>query len=92
MLHPPSSRQDTSPVRTSGGRFRTPPSLADNPVSVIGCVILLWDHLLTLGNEIKYIWKLRMGAAKGVFLFNRYFVEGALLYNVYSEFSGFSNA
>ena len=31
-----------------------------------------------------------MGVSKGVFLFNRYFVEGALLYNVYSEFSGFS--
>jgi len=31
-----------------------------------------------------------MGVAKGVFLFNRYFVEGALLYNVYSEFGGFS--
>ena len=26
-----------------------------------------------------------MGVSKGVFLFNRYFVEGALLYNVYSE-------
>ena len=57
---------------------------------MIGCVVLLWDHFLTLSDEIKYIWKLKMGISKGVFLFNRYFVEGALLYNVYSECLGFS--
>jgi len=57
---------------------------------VTGCVVLLWDHLLTLGNEIKYVWGLSMGVSKGIFLFNRYFVEGALLYNVYGKFWGSS--
>ena len=55
-------------------------------VSVIGCVLLLWDHLLTFQDEVKYIWKLPVEFHKLVFLFNRYFVAGSMCFSVYSRF------
>lgn len=58
-------------------------------VSVTGCVILLWDHALTFGDELKYIWKRPIEVSKAVFLFNRYFVEGVMCLNVYGEFQVF---
>lgn len=64
--------------------------LTDALVLVIGCVVLLWDHLLTFGDEIKYIWKLPVEVSKLVFLFNRYLVEASLCCTVYSESGEFS--
>jgi len=64
--------------------------LTDTLVSVGGCVLLLWDHLLTLKDEIKYIWRLPVEFTKLIFLFNRYVVAGILCWSVYSEFAVFS--
>lgn len=58
---------------------------------MIGCVALLWDHMLTLRGEIEYIWKLPIGFSKLAFLFNRYFVEASLCFSVYSEFEDLLN-
>lgn len=60
-------------------------SVADGLFPVIGLVVLLWDHVLTFEEEIKYIWKLPVELGKVVFLFNRYFVEGALCLSAYGE-------
>lgn len=57
---------------------------------MIGCVVLLWDHLLTFRDEIEYMWKLPLEFSKAVFLFNRYFVEVCLCFSLYSEFEDFS--
>lgn len=58
---------------------------------MIGCVVLLWDHLLTFEREVEYIWKLPIEFNKVVFVFNRYIVEAFLFFNACSEFEDFSN-
>ncbi|KAF8210641.1 hypothetical protein K438DRAFT_165307 [Mycena galopus ATCC 62051] len=42
-------------------------------------VVLLYDHLLTLGSEVKLIWPVKMSAPKFLFLFMRYTVPIALI-------------
>lgn len=59
--------------------------LTDILILVIGLVVLLWDHLLTFGDEIKYIWKWPVEVSKIVFIFNRYLVEGSLCCTVYGR-------
>ncbi|KAI0058028.1 hypothetical protein BV25DRAFT_1830590 [Artomyces pyxidatus] len=48
-------------------------------LSAIGLVCLLYDHLLTLSDEIKFIWMAPRSWAKYVFLTNRYVVALCLL-------------
>lgn len=68
---------------------RPPIFLTDNLIAVIGLVLLLWDHVLTFEGELTYIWRLPFELTKVVFVFNRYFVEGALLLVVYGKSEGF---
>ncbi|KAJ6625868.1 hypothetical protein B0H10DRAFT_2211739 [Mycena sp. CBHHK59/15] len=52
-------------------------------VNVATFVILLYDHLLSLGAEVKLIWPAKLTSAKALFLFIRYMVPCAMLiYNV----------
>lgn len=69
---------------------RTLVLLTDTLVSVVGCVLLLWDHLLTLKDEIKYFWRLPVEFTTFIFLSNRYVVAGILCWSVYSEFVALS--
>ncbi|KAJ6464360.1 hypothetical protein C8R45DRAFT_1023812 [Mycena sanguinolenta] len=43
-------------------------------VSVAGYVVLLYDHLLTLDDEVEYIWRANNTVAKILFLILRYLV------------------
>ncbi|KAJ6479708.1 hypothetical protein C8R45DRAFT_1101155 [Mycena sanguinolenta] len=43
-------------------------------VSVAGYVMLLYDHLLTLDDEVEYIWRAKNTIAKVLFLILRYMV------------------
>ncbi|KAF8167046.1 hypothetical protein K438DRAFT_2024958 [Mycena galopus ATCC 62051] len=43
-------------------------------IGVAGLVVLLYDHLLTLDDEVKYIWTAPRTLAKGLFLLLRYMV------------------
>ncbi|QRV75585.1 hypothetical protein RhiJN_03600 [Ceratobasidium sp. AG-Ba] len=43
-------------------------------VSVAFIALLLWDHVITLGDEIALIWPAKFGIVKAIFLFNRYIV------------------
>ncbi|KAF7351580.1 hypothetical protein MSAN_01590500 [Mycena sanguinolenta] len=43
-------------------------------VSVAGYVVLLYDHLLTLDDEVEYVWKADNTVAKVLFLILRYMV------------------
>jgi len=61
----------------------SPSLFATQYCAIAGLVALLWDHLLTLNPEIQLIWKGKFDATKVIFLFNRYFVEGTLIYAVY---------
>lgn len=41
---------------------------------VAGVVVLLFDHVLTFGDELLYIWRAPTSFAKCAFLLNRYLV------------------
>ncbi|KAJ7629886.1 hypothetical protein B0H17DRAFT_1109392 [Mycena rosella] len=59
-------------------------------VNAAAFVILLYDHLLSLGSEINLIWTAKFTSAKAMFLFIRYMVPCALaLYTV--QLSGLSH-
>lgn len=44
----------------------------------------LYDHILTLDREVKYIWSGKFGMHSFFFILNRYGVECGLLYACYS--------
>jgi len=59
-------------------------------VNAAAYVILLYDHLLSLGSEVNLIWSAKNTSAKWLFLFIRYTIPCALtLYTV--QLSGLSN-
>lgn len=47
----------------------------------------LYDHVLTLDQEIDFIWNGTLGLSKLVFFYNRYVTEIILLFVSYSELS-----
>lgn len=49
------------------------------------CVVLLYDHLLTLDDEIQYVWKTKTTVPKVLFLLNRYFVPIVMIVNMYGS-------
>ena len=48
-------------------------------------MVLLYDHVLTFGDEVQYVWSAPATYAKYIFLLNRYFVLGTLLAVAYGE-------
>ncbi|VDB83148.1 unnamed protein product [Peniophora sp. CBMAI 1063] len=43
-------------------------------LSIASVTFLIYDHVLTLGDEVEYIWKAPRNITKYLFLFNRYMV------------------
>lgn len=58
-------------------------------LGAIGLAALLYDHLLTFGDEIKLVWTAPRSFLKWVFLINHYLVEVCLI-AVANEMSGFN--
>ncbi|TFY67264.1 hypothetical protein EVG20_g4004 [Dentipellis fragilis] len=58
-------------------------------LSAIGLVALIYDHILTLPDEIRLIWKAPRSFAKWAFLANRYIVALCLIL-VANELCGFN--
>ena len=48
-------------------------------------MILFYDHLLTFGDEVQYIWSAPSTYAKYIFLLNRYTVLGILIAVAYGK-------
>lgn len=44
-----------------------------------GTVVLLYDHLITLMDEYRFVWKARPSFAKYAFLLNRYVVLSVMV-------------
>ncbi|KAH7925740.1 hypothetical protein BV22DRAFT_1128780 [Leucogyrophana mollusca] len=63
---------------------------ASQYLSAAGLVVLLWDHLLTFGDEVRFIWSAKLSAPKVLFLFNRYVVPIAMIIQAYG-FSGLAS-
>lgn len=53
--------------------------LTSVPEEVSGLVVLLYDHVLTLDQEIQLYWKAPSSFVKWIFLANRYISEACLL-------------
>ncbi|KAF9006984.1 hypothetical protein BDQ17DRAFT_1423075 [Cyathus striatus] len=54
---------------------------AVNLVAASCLTCLLYDHAITLDQEVSKMWPLRMSIPKFLFFINRYLVEGMLLFN-----------
>ncbi|ETW76533.1 hypothetical protein HETIRDRAFT_480662, partial [Heterobasidion irregulare TC 32-1] len=52
-------------------------------LSAAGLVALLYDHLLTINDEIELIWRARNTLPKTLFLINRYLVPILMLVTIY---------
>ena len=44
-----------------------------------GAVVLLYDHIITLPDEYRFVWKANTSFAKYAFLLNRYVVPSVML-------------
>ena len=49
------------------------------PIKAVGLVALLYDHSLTLGDEVNLIWTARRSFLKWIFLTNHYMVGVCLI-------------
>ncbi len=56
--------------------------------------LMIWDHLLTLDQEIDAIWISRNKGylPKLIYVLNRYFAEGVLLYSAYGAHRPFTTS
>ncbi|KAG6373659.1 hypothetical protein JVT61DRAFT_6325 [Boletus reticuloceps] len=77
------------PVPVSGRAGGASPVLSNVPVCFVTLVrrMLLWDHVLTLPDEVELIWRAKLSIPKVLFLLNRYVVPLAMAI-LSNEFSG----
>ncbi|VDB91798.1 unnamed protein product [Peniophora sp. CBMAI 1063] len=56
-------------------------------VGLAAFTILVYDHLITLEDEIEFIWKGRKGPIIWLFFLNRYLVPLSFIINIFAYFS-----
>ncbi|RPD62483.1 hypothetical protein L227DRAFT_609685 [Lentinus tigrinus ALCF2SS1-6] len=56
-------------------------------VGIASFTILVWDHLLTLEDEIKYVWRRKKGPLIWLFFLNRYLTPLGFIVNLFAYFS-----
>jgi len=62
-------------------------SMRTNYMGIASFTILIWDHLVSLSDEIEYVWKGTKGPIVYLFFFIRYFTPLAFSVNLYAYFS-----
>ncbi|KAF7297623.1 hypothetical protein MKEN_01385300 [Mycena kentingensis (nom. inval.)] len=62
-------------------------TLRTNFVGFASFTILVWDHIITFGDEVEYIWKGKKGPIIYLFLLNRYFTPLGFIVNLYAYLS-----
>ncbi|KAI0674253.1 hypothetical protein C8Q78DRAFT_581610 [Trametes maxima] len=55
-------------------------------MTLVGFTALLYDHLVTLTDEVNLIWNSRKGVVSTIFLLNRYCIPVILALDVYESF------
>ncbi|KZV67705.1 hypothetical protein PENSPDRAFT_687930 [Peniophora sp. CONT] len=60
-------------------------------VSLAGLVMILYDHMLTFGDEVELVWKAPRSIARTLFFINRYCVPSMVIGSVHA-FSGISQS
>ncbi|THH30580.1 hypothetical protein EUX98_g3603 [Antrodiella citrinella] len=53
----------------------------------VSFMILVWDHIITLGDEIDYIWKGKKGPIVWLFFINRYLSPLGFIINLFAYLS-----
>lgn len=48
--------------------------------------ILFYDHILSIDDEVEYIWNARLSAPKIAFMLVRYIMPAVLFVNAFREF------
>lgn len=48
-------------------------------------IAVMWDHIISLDEEIDYIWPKKFDVTKVTYIFYRYGTEAGFLYVAYSE-------
>ncbi|KAI0686984.1 hypothetical protein C8Q76DRAFT_772249 [Earliella scabrosa] len=56
-------------------------------VALASYTVLLWDHAVTFGDEVRYIWRRRKGPLIWLFLLNRYLTPLSFIVNLFAYFS-----
>ncbi|KAI0766388.1 hypothetical protein BD413DRAFT_570526 [Trametes elegans] len=56
-------------------------------VGLASFTALVWDHFVTLGDEIEYIWKRKKGPLIYLFFLNRYLTPLGFIINLFAYFS-----
>ncbi|KAH9925758.1 uncharacterized protein B0H18DRAFT_365979 [Fomitopsis serialis] len=64
---------------------------AVNAMTLAGFSILIYDHILTFGDEVNHIWNDRLGLVSIIFLLNRYIIPLVLAVDVYETMGLTSN-
>ncbi|KAI0766029.1 hypothetical protein BC629DRAFT_1442790 [Irpex lacteus] len=59
------------------------------PKCFVSFMILIWDHIITFGEEVEYIWKGRKGTFVLLFLLNRYLTPLGFIVNLLAYMSPF---
>ncbi|RDX54440.1 hypothetical protein OH76DRAFT_962163 [Lentinus brumalis] len=60
--------------------------MAVNVMTLVGFTALLYDHCVTVSDEILLIWRPRKGVVSTIFLLNRYFIPIMLALDIYESF------
>ncbi|OBZ71234.1 hypothetical protein A0H81_08567 [Grifola frondosa] len=58
-----------------------------NYIGVASYTVLVWDHLITFADEVRYVWNGRKGPLIWLFFLNRYLTPLAFIVNLYAYFS-----
>ncbi|TBU48531.1 hypothetical protein BD309DRAFT_911636 [Dichomitus squalens] len=58
-------------------------------VGVASFTVLVWDHLVTLSDEIEYVWKRKKSALIYLFFLNRYMTPLGFCVNLFAYFSSY---
>ncbi|KAI0265572.1 hypothetical protein BC834DRAFT_877556 [Gloeopeniophorella convolvens] len=61
-------------------------SVLQKQMGVASFTLLIWDHIITFNDEVKYIWKADKGSAAYLFLLNRYLVPLSFCVNLWAYF------
>jgi len=60
---------------------------ASRYASLAASAIIVYDHLITLDQEIEFIWKSRCSVVKYLFFLNRYYILSCVVFNNYVLFT-----
>ncbi|KAG8794719.1 hypothetical protein FRC12_022234 [Ceratobasidium sp. 428] len=60
--------------------------MASRHFSFAGFVVLLYDHLLTFGDEVQLVWSQPTSVVSVIFLVNRYLAPAVLAVDIYGGY------